>query len=61
MFKLEYDMFIGGHLYTFTHDRIFFTLYAASREACHIRNTKHADVYVIRTVDDQTVDYWWAD
>ena len=61
MFKIEYDMVIGGHLHTFTHDRVFLTMYAASHEARHIRNAKHADVYVIDTANGQVVDYWWAD
>lgn len=61
MFKIEYDMFIGGHLHTFTHDRLFLTVEEASRMAQHIRNTKRADAYIINTDTGKTVDYYWAD
>lgn len=61
MFKIEYDVFIGGHLYTFTYNHLFLTLYLAARMAQHIRNTKHADVYIINAITGTTVDYYWAD
>lgn len=61
MFKIEYDTFIGGHLYTFTYDRIFLTMDAAGRAAQHIRNTKRADVYIINAITGKTIDYYWAD
>lgn len=61
MFKIEYDKMIGAKLYTMTYDRLFFSVEGASHVANHLRNTLHADVYIISTVTGLTVDYYWAD
>lgn len=61
MFKIEYDVVIGGNLYTFTYNHLFLTLYRASVMAQHLRDDKHADVYIINAITGTIIDYYWAD
>lgn len=61
MFKIEYDMPLGGTIKSFTFDFIFHSLWAAELKARDIRNSLHADVYIYNTQTGEYVSYFWAD